>query len=185
MADKKQSKKGRVVQKKVSLAKDFAEACVPYESTAKLREKTNCYTYALGIPEHGHGIPGYLTAPNTLKSTAEYGKKITCSFIFDQLVKDGLTPISEQDISPDSPVNIIAAFIASHQDYHFYRYHKDETWSHQTGSGGKLSCFDNNDDRITDIHCADHEKYKEFVGFFALPEEGIKYQTPKKRWWGL
>ena len=164
MADKKQSKKGRVVQKQVSLAKDFAEACVPYESTTKLREKTNCYTYALGIPEHGHGIPGYLTAPNTLKSTTEYGKKITSSFIFDQLVKDGLNPISEQDISPDSPVNIIAAFIAPHQDYHFYRYHND---------------------RITDIHCADHEKYKEFVGFFALPEEGIKYQAPKKRWWGL
>lgn len=179
MSGKKTNGAQAIIQKKIALAKDFNEASQPYQFDLKLRSRTNCYSYALGIPEHHHAVPGYLTAPHLVKSTEKYAKKITSKFIFDQLVKDGLMPITEAGVKKDSPVNIIAAFIAPHEDFHFYRYHQDGTWSHQKGYQGTLSIFDNNHDRIDDIFCADHEKFKEFVGFFALPEEGIKFYLPK------
>tara|TARA_R110002124_G_scaffold287216_2_gene471669 strand:+ start:102792 stop:103370 length:579 start_codon:yes stop_codon:yes gene_type:complete len=167
-----------LIKKKTTLAADFAEASADYRSNPQLKLQSNCYSYALGIAEFGFGVPG------TLKDSARMGfalKNITPSYIFNALMKDGLEPVRETELDEYGDRPIIACFIAYQNDYHFYLRHKDNFWSHQRGKGGEVSNEDNRGMLIVNPQNAWRGKYKEFVGYFALPSEGVAI-TEKKNW---
>lgn len=171
--------KPNIVTRSILLAKDFKEACARYTANPKLRNDSNCYTYALGIPEHGHACPGSLHRGQGNKETMDKAD-ITAKNIFNRLVKDGLRPIESTELKKQGALNVIAACVSDKDDYHFYRMHRNNTWSHQKGYGGPISEFDNGDDMIFDPSIADRGRYKEFLGYFVLPEEGLTYAVKPK-----
>lgn len=165
----------KIVQKKISMAADFNAASAPYREKIGRRQHSNCYTYALGIPEHGKATPGQLVDEGEKFSR----NNINVRYIYNALIHDGLLPMASAERSPYKDAPIIAAFVAHEKDYHFYRLHKDGTWSHQLGWRGMLSPCDENGGFITDPLYADRGRYKDFVGFFALPQEGLRYRVPR------
>jgi|TARA_R110002126_G_scaffold3263_2_gene18662 hypothetical protein len=167
-----------VVEQKLTMQDDFASAAKPYCNQPELRHNSNCYTYALGIPEHGKATPGKL-----IHNKTRLGESMSCSemklqTIYNALLRDGLKPIARPEYAPYEDAPVIAAFLAQEYDYHFYRLHKDGTWSHQGGRGGPISQRDENGGIIEDLFYADRGVYKDFIGYFTIPETGLRYVIP-------
>jgi hypothetical protein len=160
------------ITKKIKLAKDFVEASADYRADPELESQSNCYSYALGIPEYGFGMPGALSDPERVGFAHE---NINASYIFNALMRDGLEPVREAELDEYGERPIIACFIAHQNDYHFYLRHNDRFWSHQRGKAGEVSNHDNRGMLILDPQKAWRGKYNEFVGYFALPSEGITF----------
>jgi hypothetical protein len=166
------------ITKKIKLAEDFAEASADYRANPKLKLQSNCYSYALGIPEHGFGMPGSLG----VASRAGFAKEhINASYIFNALMRDGLEPVRESDLDEYGERPIIACFLAHQNDYHFYLRHNDDFWSHQRGKQGEISNQDNRGMLIVNPRMAWRGRYQEFVGYFALPDEGLTF-AKKLNW---
>lgn len=164
--------------RKVLVAKDFAMASAPYANDHKLRLRTNCYSYALGLFDHGKGFPGQLSH-NPEKSPRRLSKADMTADRIRQLLTeyDGLIPVEKQHLDDFSDHRLIAAFVQSHDDSHFMTRHQDGTWSHQDGHGGPISDEDDYGFKITNPEGAILRGYDSFVGYFAVPKEGLSYYT--------
>jgi len=143
----------------------------------KVAGDTNCYTYALNIPDHGWAYPGELKK-NFNKKSSLTKKDLNKSYIREALIKDGLKEVDIKDVSPKTH-HVIAAVVAKEQDFHFYRWNKDGKWTHKKGH----RIPQNTDEmgyEINDPEKATRGKYNEFIGYFAVPKEGIKYEVSQK-----
>tara|TARA_R110002124_G_scaffold287216_2_gene471668 strand:+ start:102188 stop:102760 length:573 start_codon:yes stop_codon:yes gene_type:complete len=156
--------------KKIKIAENFSEASADYIAKPELKLESNDYAYALGIPEQGFVQPGHLKDA----ARRRFSKKdINSDSLSRALIQDGLEPVRTSDISNYAERPLIACFIAQAKGYHFYRRHKDGSWSHQGGRKGAVKDYDNNGDVILDPRHAERGKYTEFVGYFAPPSEGL------------
>jgi hypothetical protein len=173
-----------LVTKIITLAADFAEASRVYKENPDLKKSSNCYTYALGIPEHGKATPGQLSAFHKVSLSDE---QVNPEYVYNALIDDGLIAIEESELENMGERSIIAAFVVEGDDFHFMRKHKDGYWSHQLGYKKDISMLDGNNDLITDPQLAEMGEYKDFIGFFAVAEAGLTYtvQTVNNRKLGL
>lgn len=161
-----------------TLCSDFTEAAAPYLANRNLYKHTNCYSYALGLTEHGKGYPGQI-AHDPLKSPRGLRKEDMSVQTLRALLTqgDGLRYVVEKDLLAYKEQALIAAFVQAGQDCHFFRRHKDGLWSHQGGHGGKITNEDDYGFIIQDPRRAVIRGYDEFVGYFALPMQGLSYYT--------
>lgn len=166
-----------VVCAEIEMARDFAEASAIYSKDRKYRQNSNCYTYALGIPKHGVAVPGMLTNKFMNKKNRFGRENIRLQPIFAALIADGLLLVPRPDKHNYGDVPIIAAFISKEDDYHFYRLHKDGFWSHQAGHKGVIIGQDEAGNFISDPLKADRGRYRDFVGYFAVPKSGLTYSV--------
>jgi hypothetical protein len=168
--------------KHILLVQDFVQAAAPYNKNPQLYKHTNCFSYALGLSDHGKGYPGQLLqnpqdAPRSLAKA-----EITIEKLFNRLTQDGgLMAVKPTELNDYAEHSIIAAFIETSEsggeDCHFMRAHKDGTWSHQKGHGGMISDEDDYGFKITNPQQAIMRHHDLFVGYFAVPKEGLSYYT--------
>ncbi len=167
--------KQKPIHVNVDCARDFAAAVEPYIQNPNLYKSTNCYSYALGIPEAGIAVPGHLTKPEgrlyNYMARADYMRKL--------LTDDGLIEIDHADLARVQ-TQVIAVVIKEYFNGHVLKYHKDGTWSYQDGAGQPITNLDCDDKIITDPRNANMGFYDEFVGYFKLPETGIYYKANKQ-----
>jgi hypothetical protein len=167
-----------IVQEKLNMPADFNEAASPYRTNNSYRHYSNCYTYALGIPQHGKATPGKLIHNKRRTGERTNDGELKLQLIYNALIKDGLRPIPRPEYAPYKDAPVIAAFLSIDDDYHFYRQHKDGKWSHQQGYGGVLTDRDGQDALVEDPLYAERGRYKDFVGYFTIPEQGLRFVTP-------
>lgn len=166
----------------MSLSRDFnilARATFkhPLEFEADIwdhvRQQTNCYSYALNIPDHGWARPGeLLTSVDRRKPLGS--SEINIENIRERLLVDGLIQVELKDVTAQTH-HVIAAVIEKGDDYHFYRLLLDGHWAHKQGCG-KVTMKDKDGILITDPETCNRGAYKSFVGYFAIPEEGVLYR---------
>lgn len=162
----------------IKAAADFSEAAKPYVRDDKLKLHTNCYSYALGLHDHGKGFPGQLMHNPNSAPRSSNKSDMNISSIFEKLTQDdGLVLIAPDKISDIGDQRLIAAFVDEGVDCHFFTRHQDGTWSHQKGHGGKVTNEDDYGFIISDPRKAVIRDYDQFVGFFAAPETGLSYYT--------
>lgn len=138
-----------------------------------VRQQTNCYTYALNIPDHGWARPGeLLTRADIRKPLGD--SEISIETIRDRVLTDGLIQVDIKDVTPQTH-HVIAAVVSKHDDYHFYRLLTDGHWAHKRGNG-EVTMKDSSGDLITDPESCNRGKYKSFIGYFVVPEEGVLYR---------
>lgn len=125
----------------------------------------NCFAYSLGIPNLQNEEPGFIQHPPP--SHIKWTKHV----IHRGLIRDGLRRIYEH---ASSKTPIIAIFSNPGKDYHCYRKHPNGTWSHSF-IGTKAFIVDNAGEVIINPLTAAKGVYREFVGFYNLPNEGIMY----------
>jgi hypothetical protein len=177
----------KLVTKIIILAADFAEASRVYKENPDLKKSSNCYTYALGIPDHGKGYPGQLLQNPQDASRSLPKAEITIENLFSRLTQDdGLLAVKSMKLNDYTGHSIIAAFIETSEnggeDCHFMRAHRDGTWSHQKGHGGMVSDEDDYGFKITNPQQAIMRHHDLFVGYFAVPKAGLAYYSdPHKR----
>lgn len=165
-----------VITRTISLATNFEAASAPFKAEQRIEANTNCYSYALGIPEHGMGAPGHLTAQPYTDAKIFQPHEITSENIHKLMTEiDGLKPVELNDLSTVEGTNIIAAFICANEDAHFYRRHEDGTWSHHRGGIGGITNRDAKGDVITNPRTARRGIYNDFVGYYALPDAGLTF----------
>lgn len=142
------------------------------EEWRKVVKSTNCYSYALNIPDHGWGRPGEL---NKLLDDRECfsTREITEARIRERLQIDGLIEVALADVSPLTH-HVIAAAIDKKKDYHFYRWLEDESWAHKLGYD-TVSTVDTSNRRIRSAEECARGRYTDFLGYFIVPEDGIVY----------
>lgn len=142
------------------------------EEWRKVVKSTNCYSYALNIPDHGWGRPGEL---NKLLDDRECfsTREITEARIRERLQIDGLIEVALADVSPLTH-HVIAAALDKESDYHFYRWLEDSTWSHKMAYD-PVTTTDSKRRRIRSPEECARGRYKTFLGYFAVPEEGLVY----------
>tara|TARA_R110002124_G_scaffold287216_2_gene471670 strand:+ start:103396 stop:103944 length:549 start_codon:yes stop_codon:yes gene_type:complete len=158
-----------------SCAKNFAQASALYQTPLNLSEQTNCLSYALGIPDAGMAVIGHLSNPNPiLYHTMMYAEKI-----HELMEADGLVEIRKRNFSACEG-QIIAVMIKEYHCGHVYKYHKDGTWSHQAGMGGEITNLDCDGQIITDLETANTGFYDELVGYYKMPDAGLRYLTCPK-----
>jgi hypothetical protein len=162
---------------------DFAEAAAPYKKKPQLYKHTNCYSYALGLSDHGKGYPGQLSHnPETVARSLPKAD-ITVQHLFNRLTQgDGLIAVTPTDLTDYADRLIMAAFIETGEDdigedCHFMRAHSDGTWSHQKGHGGMISDEDGYGFKISNPQQAIMRHHDLFAGYFAVPKAGLSYYT--------
>jgi len=168
---------GKIITKHIELVANFEAAAAPFKGAPQIEANANCYAYALGLTDHGYAAPGSLQeapdSPNKLFTAEE----LTAENI-DRLLRenDGLVKIDPKSVDIMlEKVTVIAAFINPHDDVHFYRSHRDKTWSNHKGDVGGISQYDCKGDIITNPRSARRGRYTDFVGFYHAPAQGIKY----------
>lgn len=176
--------KKEIIRKELKMAQNFAMATAPYRKNGAYEYESNCYTYALGVPERGKSVPGKLCVLDDMDNRMSRAE-ITVPNIFNMLVKDRLQPISPDEVTANSQSQIIAAYVEAGVDYHFFRMHKDGYWSHQKGRGGEITHLDYSQNRIRDPQQADRKWYQDFVGFFKVPDEGVDMSIPLIKAWSM
>lgn len=169
-------KSSRIIRKKIALTPNFNIAVKSFEESC-VTGKANCYTYALGIEEHGYAAPGSLQKS---KEDAEgywgENEKVTKCDIFNALIADGLDSVSSPQQAIKDGRSLIACFLRQHQDYHFFKRHADGFWSHKEGCYSGITNLDFADKVITNPRMADTGQYNIFVGYFTLPEDGVVFR---------
>lgn len=154
---------------KVECARDFAAAVDPYIQNPNLYKSTNCYSYALGIPEAGIAVPGHLTnLDGRVYHYMAYKDKMRELFR-----EDGLIEIGEDELSC-ATTQVMAVLLIEYWSVHVVKYHQDGTWSHQNGAAGEVTNLNASGHIITAPLDA-HKGYDELVGYFKVPEEGLLY----------
>lgn len=170
--------KSTLKHKVVKPAEDFAEASLAYAQDKKLYLMTNCYSYALGLYDHGKGFPGLLALDPNKQPRQLTKEDMTAANIKKLLTEqDGLIHVEESEIDQFKDHRLIAAFVQHHDDAHYMTRHSDGTWSHQDGHGGPISNEDDYGFIITNPKGAVIRGYDSFVGYFAVPKTGLSYYT--------
>lgn len=144
--------------------------------------KSNCYAYALNLPESKWATPGDLRKGGNILGEDD---DLTPHDIKTALEKDGLEEISATEalsgqfhaiacrLRPYSPYSAHPA-----ADFHFLRLdHKTGTWSHKPGPRPPDN-FDENGRTIENPEKANFHEYEIFCGYYAIPDDGILY-TPQ------
>jgi hypothetical protein len=129
----------------------------------------NCLGYALNAPEAGSAQPGHLI------NTGGIFYMGRTSRVRELLIREGLRPISERE-ALTGKYHAVALVLSEDDDFHFHR--RDNStglWSHKRG-GNLPENYDEDGKPIENPRFAESPVYKEFGGFFAVPEEGILYK---------
>jgi|TARA_R110002126_G_scaffold3263_2_gene18663 hypothetical protein len=159
---------GAVQYRPSILAADFAAAVKPYHDNPELYKRTNCYSYALGLPELGCAVPGHLTDP----SGRLYSHMAHADYMRKLFEKDGLIEISHDTLCI-AKTQVIAVAIKEYFNGHVLKYHQDGTWSHQAGFAQPITNLDSDNKIIIDPRQANLGFYDEFVAYFKVPEAGL------------
>jgi len=147
-------------------------AAPPYEPGVWNNEfvcgATNCYAYAANDP-YGHltggfQMPGLASGEKLVAATP--GECIRCA------ESDGMIFIGDEPASCDGHY-LVALRLWQGVDFHWMRQDADGLWSHKTGNG-PASRTDHAGQPIIDPRTAFLKYHHEFVGFFLVPEGGIK-----------
>lgn len=162
--------KSRIKTKIITCSQDFEKTCLVYAQHPWLYKHTNCYSYALGLPEAGIAQPGHLA--KTFGKVAQQDCRV--ERLKDLLNEDGLIEIAAEDV-PYNDTQVIALMITAYQGAHFLKYHRDGTWSHQYGMSGPILDRDDDDKLMVDPYKVHLKSYDQCVGFFRTPAEGINY----------
>ncbi len=165
----------------------FAEGVKWERATSQNRSEPNCYTYALNLPDSLSLNPGELAN----KDFSLIHSDIMPPTIHALLEEDGLERISARKAF-SGDVHAVACRLRPYAtaqrilenlgytgialpDYHFLRLdHQSGKWSHQYG----IYPPQNTDDRGAIISNPKEGRFiwhPEFLGYYALPENGILY----------
>ncbi len=161
--------KDRLQQRQISLCANFEAAARPYTDDLTLYKHTNCYSYALGLPQLGIAVPGSLASFGQIYPymfTAEHMRKL--------MAEDGLIEI-DHDALAQSNTQVIGLVIKEYLSGHFLKYHQDGTWSQQDGFGGQITNRDCANQIITDLREANLGYYDAFIGYFKVPDTGLHF----------
>lgn len=130
------------------------------------RTAHNCYSFALDIPDHGRGSPGFLNLTENEKWNVQHaqGKE----WLHQNLIEDELILTDIGDYDPHIDHVIAASF--KEDDWHFYRLDDDGIWSHKFGQKAA--------EKIFVKHPAEHAQRIGFkmVGLYKVPLSGIEYR---------
>jgi hypothetical protein len=154
----------------IPCARDFLAAANPYHDDPDLYKRTNCYSYALGLPQLGCAVPGHITDP----SGRIYNHMARADYMRKLFKGDGLIEISHHDL-PMTTTQVIAVAIKEYFNGHVLKYHQDGTWSQQGGFAQPITNLDSDGQIITDPRQATLGYYDEFVGYFKVPDTGITF----------
>ena len=132
--------------------------------------RTNCYAFALGEVALGCAHPGKLMDP---EDSMLGEKNIRTDKVSAGTIKDGAIPITEEEALSDKFKHVIALRVAPGKDFHYFRKLGD-IWLHKPNNkpvdfatkSGKV---------ITNPRLVFDKFYKDFGGYYALPEDGIPY----------
>lgn len=144
---------------------------------------TDCYSYALGLPFIGPNGLGNIASVFEMSANPE---SLTVDTLKNKLKRDGLQIL---DKLPDDGSHVIAVFYGEraamgHPGIHCYCRNINGLWSHLHSGGDCNSAnalpsqTDFSGRPITDPLTADRGIYKEFVGYAAIPYEGL-FVRPK------
>ena len=164
------------------------------------RHRHNCYNYALNLifNKESYLQPGELgfsndnnVTPEDLKERSKLSEgafKKYCNKVIELAQKDGLIWLGK-NMESRPGYRLIALAMAEFDDdnkkdldYHWYRQDNDGTWSHKPGpkSVRPLEIKAKFEDNVADIVYphevkADRGRYKDFMGYFLAPEDGMAY----------
>jgi hypothetical protein len=140
-----------------------------------VQTRTNCYAYALNCPQVGWARPSQLI---NQRNHCYNERLITPDNIKNFLLKEGLEEISEYE-ALSGTFHAVAVKIKDKKDYHFFRHDQaDGLWSHK--DGGNYPKQHDVDRMIIKNPRKAQVPYPSFVGYFAVPEEGILYRQRLK-----
>lgn len=129
---------------------------------------TNCYSYALDEPELGPVQPGGLQQKRRIFEASPQKLDIALTKL------DGLQRLSRQE-ALSGKFHTLALSIGR-LGFHFYRHDVvDGTWSHKPGKQ-PITKFDDDKKEIVDPERANVEAYDQFVGYYAVPTDGLIYE---------
>lgn len=138
-------------------------------------ERTNCLTYALGEPEMGRAVPGALTDPTILTMGP---LELTKENLRRLMLKDGLLEITGKE-ALSRKFHAIALRFQPYQNFHALRYawdkQNDGHWLHKPGRTPLIRTDDDSHSLIRNPETAALRRFPEFVGYFAIPVDGILY----------
>ena len=156
---------------------------------------TNCYIYALNLPQNPYTGKGYLTwdhvQPGNLGGNNQFGQ-LRGPFqknTFIERVKKDLEVIGMEivestydEVRKGKWWKVALAFENSlyFNDYHWWRQNLDGTWSHKPGKN-RVQNTDNSDNIITNPETCNRGNYSTFAGFFMIRKKpGRKKKAFKK-----
>lgn len=138
--------------------------------------RSNCYAYALNLPESQWAIPGSVNQ-NVKRYRDEDMEPRALQKLLGQ---DGLQPITAVE-ARNGQVHAIACVLRLYEhfhedaDFHFMRLdHATGLWSHKNGTAHPED-IDDSRRLITDPEKTRFIGYEAFCGYFAIPEDGIPY----------
>ncbi|MEO0392739.1 MAG: hypothetical protein AAF213_05775 [Pseudomonadota bacterium] len=138
-----------------------------------IRKATNCYAFAANDPFDHPGTNG----PQPGDRHFSYLREISVKEVRDKAITDGFLPI-DGHVQQKPGHYVVALAVAPHGDYHWYRQMDDGTWWHKPGPGKAITNRDYNGDIITDPRTANRRNsrftYKDFGGFFHVPNQGLR-----------
>lgn len=153
---------------------------------ATLSRYSNCYTYALNLPDSHCYNPGQLMGR---KQAHLENRDLIKSAMHLSLINDGLKPITSYE-ALTGKFHAVACRLRPHApstqkaDYHLLRFdHLEGTWSHQRGTrrpgwGADPNPPSNADDNgkfITNPERGKFKNHPQFLGYYAIPKDGILY----------
>jgi len=129
---------------------------------------TNCYAYAANDP-YGHfmggeQVPGL--AAGARMGAVTPGECVRCA------EADGMVFIGDAPVARPGHY-LVALRICPGVDFHFIRQDADGLWSHKNGTGG-IDRMDDCGRAITNPETASFEICSEFVGYFHVPNCGLR-----------
>ena len=102
---------------------------------------------------------------------------VTAEDLHDFIIEDGLLPTDLDNADP-AQNHVVAVVYGDGDDYHYYRWDIDGTWSHKPAKG-----LPRNTDRsgsvIESPETCTRPRYKTFIGYFEVPKNGIVFAPDK------
>ncbi len=138
----------------------------------------DCYSFALGLPLIG---PNGLGNIMSVFEMSAHPDRLTPEAVRNRLKGDGLQLL---DVLPEDGSHVLAIFYGAkaamgQPGFHCYCRNSNGLWSHLHSEGDCNSAdalpsqTDFSGSPITDPHTADRGAYSDFVGYAAIPYEGI------------
>ncbi len=133
----------------------------------------NCLAYGVDEPGLAEAIPGSLDCimPSELSREAYQPENFK-----GLLRRDGFIEIADPNEYPDDHIIAVALgmnVFRNRPDFHVYRRDSNHFWSHKLGIGSSPVDTDASGGPIMDPQFMDRGSYDIFVGYWAIPEEGL------------